>query len=65
VIAQLKARELGELVVLPRITFDHPTGVALDNVSTQDIACALGRPVALASTMSELLGALTNQAKPV
>jgi len=65
VITQLKARELGELVVLPRITFDHPTGVALDDVSPADIIRALGRPVALASRMSELLGALTNQAKPV
>jgi putative radical SAM enzyme (TIGR03279 family) len=65
VTGQLRAHELGELVVLPRITFDHPTGVALDDVSTQDIARALGRPVALASRMSELLGALTNQAKPV
>ena len=65
VIAQLRARDLGEIVVLPRIMFDHPTGAALDDVSTQDIARALGRPVALASTISELLGALTNQAKPV
>jgi putative radical SAM enzyme (TIGR03279 family) len=65
VIAQLQAHDLGELVVLPRIMFDHPTGVALDDVSMSDIARALGRPVALAATMSELLEALTNRAKPV
>jgi putative radical SAM enzyme (TIGR03279 family) len=58
-IAQLRARPLGEIVVLPRIMFDHPTGVALDDVSTSDIARALGRPVALAATMSDVLGALT------
>jgi len=39
--------------------FDHPTGVALDDVSTSDIARALGRPVVLAATMSDVLGALT------
>jgi NifB/MoaA-like Fe-S oxidoreductase len=65
VIAQLQARDLGELVVLPRIMFDHPTGVALDDVSVSDIAGALERPVVLAATMSELLEALTNRAKPV
>jgi putative radical SAM enzyme (TIGR03279 family) len=65
VIAQLQARDLGELVVLPRIVFDHPTGVALDDVSVSDIAGALERPVVLAATMRELLKALTNHAKPV
>lgn len=65
VVAQLQARDLGEIVVLPRIMFDHPTGVALDDLSTQDIAHALGRPVALASTMRQVLDALTNRAKPV
>jgi len=65
VIAQLRARDLGEIVALPRSMFDHPTGAALDDVSTQDIARALGRPVALASTMSELLGALTACGKAV
>ena len=65
VIAQLQSRDLGELVVLPRIMFDHPTGAALDDVLVSDIAGALGRPVALVSTMSDLLDALTNDAKPI
>ena len=62
VIAQLQARELGDWVVLPRIMFDHPTGVALDDVSVSDIEAALGRPVALAATISELLEVLTDRA---
>ncbi len=61
VIAQLQAHDLGELVVLPRIMFDHPTGVALDDVSVSDIAGALGRPVVLAATMNELLEVLANR----
>ena len=55
VITQLQARDLGDLVVLPRIMFDHPTGVALDDVSMSDSEEALRRPVMLAATMSELL----------
>jgi len=57
-ITQLKTRDLGELVILPRIMFDHPTGVALDDVSLSDISNALDRPVALASTMKDVLEAL-------
>jgi NifB/MoaA-like Fe-S oxidoreductase len=60
VIAQLQTHNLGDMVVLPRITFDHPTGVALDDVSVGEIARALGRPVACAATMRDLLGVLRN-----
>jgi NifB/MoaA-like Fe-S oxidoreductase len=60
VIAQLQAHELGEIVVLPRIMFDHPTGVALDDVSVSDMAGVLGRRVALASAMSDVLAVLTD-----
>ena len=65
VITQLQARDLGDLVVLPRIMFDHPTGLALDDVSVSDIEEALRRPVTLAATMSELLEALTDRGKSV
>ena len=40
VINQLRARELGEVIVLPRIMFDHPQGIALDDVSPLRIARA-------------------------
>jgi putative radical SAM enzyme (TIGR03279 family) len=64
-IAQLRAHDLGELVVLPRIMFDHPSGMALDDVSVSDVSAALGRPVALAATMGDVLEALTVQAAQV
>jgi putative radical SAM enzyme (TIGR03279 family) len=60
VMAQLQARDLGKMVVLPRIMFNHPTGVSLDDVSVDDIARALGRPVACAVTMHDLLSLLRN-----
>jgi putative radical SAM enzyme (TIGR03279 family) len=61
VIAQLRDRVLGEVLVLPRIMFDHPQGVALDDRSPLDIARALNRPVALADLMGDVLDALTGQ----
>lgn len=61
VINQLRARELGGVVVLPRIMFDHPQGIALDDVSPLRIAQLLDRPVALADAMGDVLDALTGR----
>jgi putative radical SAM enzyme (TIGR03279 family) len=61
VINQLRARALSEVVVLPRIMFDHPQGVALDDVSPLRIAQLLDRPVALADAMGDVLDALTGR----
>lgn len=52
-----EAAALGDLVVLPRIMFDHPEGVALDDQSPLDVARALGVPVALADWMGDVLDA--------
>lgn len=58
VINTLKTRELGEVVILPRIMFDHPDGVSLDDVSPLQVAQALGRPIALADWMGDVLDAM-------
>jgi putative radical SAM enzyme (TIGR03279 family) len=65
VIAQLSARPIdpAALVVLPRIMFDHPDGVALDDVSPADIARAIGRTVALADWMGDVLDALAGKSR--
>ncbi|MFQ3534883.1 MAG: DUF512 domain-containing protein [Aggregatilineales bacterium] len=61
VIAQLmplkEAGRLGELVILPRIMFDHPEGIALDDLSPLDVAHALDVTVALADCMGDVLDA--------
>ncbi len=62
VIGQLTARPLGELVVLPRIMFDHPEGISLDDRTPLEIARALGRPVVLADAMGDVLDALEGRA---
>lgn len=56
---------LGDLVVLPRIMFDHPDGISLDDVSPRKIAVALNRSVALADQMGDVLDALNGTSKLV
>lgn len=57
VIAQVS--DPGEVVVLPRVMFDHPEGISLDDHHPQQIAKALNRPVALADLMGDVLDVLT------
>ncbi len=61
VVAQAAGQDLGRVVVLPRIMFDHPDGVSLDDLHPTQIAQALGRPVALADLMGDVLDALTGR----
>ncbi len=59
VIAQLQAAsDDSDLIVLPRIMFDHPDGVSLDDKSPRDVAQALNRPVALADQMGDVIDAI-------
>jgi NifB/MoaA-like Fe-S oxidoreductase len=60
VIAALRGRDsLGEIVVLPRVMFDHPDGIALDDLTPMQVAQAIDRPVALADWMGDVVDALT------
>ncbi|MEP7359220.1 MAG: DUF512 domain-containing protein [Anaerolineales bacterium] len=61
VIAQLSGRDLGEFVVLPRVMFDHPQGISLDDISPLEIARQLGRPLYLADAMGDVLDAFTGK----
>jgi putative radical SAM enzyme (TIGR03279 family) len=66
VIAQLGAAdvsEIGDVVVLPRIMFDHPDGISLDDRSPRFIADALKRPVALADQMGDVIDAMQGKNK--
>ncbi|GAB4147509.1 MAG: DUF512 domain-containing protein [Candidatus Promineifilaceae bacterium] len=58
VIQQLKAQGYGNLVILPRVMFDHPDVIALDDLSPTDVANQLGCPVALADSMGDVWDAL-------
>lgn len=51
----LRGRELGEMVVLPGAAVRHPEGVFLDDLSLEELACRLDRPVVLANGPKELL----------
>ncbi len=63
VIDQLSPRlsELGELIALPRLMFDHPEGVSLDDTTPQAIADVLGRPIALVDQMGDVIDALNGK----
>ena len=65
VLQQLRAAGYGDLIVLPRVMFDHPNTVALDDISPQDIANRLQCPIALADTMGDVWDAVTGQSKVV
>lgn len=66
VIEQLeKTAELGDILLLPRVMFDHPDRVALDDISPQDIANKFGRAVILADTMGDVWDALIGQSQLV
>lgn len=58
VIAHLKAHGYGDLVICPRVIFDHPDVISLDDLTPQDVANELGRPLALADTMGDVWDAL-------
>jgi NifB/MoaA-like Fe-S oxidoreductase len=61
VIAQLKTAGHGDLVILPRIIFDHPDVISLDDMTPQQVANELGVPVALADLMGDIWDALVGE----
>ena len=54
-----------ELVVLPRVMFDHPDLISLDNYSPQDVAEELRLPVALADVMGDVWDACTGRSQVI
>ncbi|RMG89412.1 MAG: DUF512 domain-containing protein [Chloroflexi bacterium] len=65
VLQQLTQTELADLYVLPRVMFDHPDTITLDNISPQDVANQLNRPVALADTMGDVWDAVIGQSQVI
>jgi putative radical SAM enzyme (TIGR03279 family) len=61
VIEQLQAQPLGDVVILPRIMFDHPDGVSLDDRSPKSVAEALNRPIALVDQMGDVVDVLNGR----
>ena len=65
VLAQLKTVKLGDLILLPRVMFDHPDRITLDDISPQDIANKLQTAVVLADTMGDVWDALMGNSQVV
>ena len=53
------------LVVIPRVVFDHPDSISLDDMTPAAVARALGVPVALADTMGDVWDALIGESRVV
>lgn len=65
VIAQLEETRYSDLVVLPRIMFDHPDVISLDDLTPMQVAKRLNCTIALADSMGDVWDALIGQSKVV
>lgn len=65
IVRQLQSSGYGDIVVIPRVVFDHPDRVSLDDQTPADVANALGRPVALADLMGDVWDALTGRSQVI
>ncbi|MEM8863442.1 MAG: DUF512 domain-containing protein, partial [Chloroflexota bacterium] len=65
VLIQLGSVDLGDIVILPRIMFDHPETISLDDLSPQDCANRLRKPVALADTMGDVWDVAAGQSATI
>lgn len=63
VLSQMRAAGYGDLIVLPRVMFDHPDTISLDNLTPQDLANQFDRPVALADSLGDVWDALRGTSK--
>jgi putative radical SAM enzyme (TIGR03279 family) len=63
VLRGLQTAGYGDLLILPRVMFDHPDTISLDDLSPQEMANRLGRPLALADTMGDVWDALIGQSR--
>ncbi|MBE2222681.1 MAG: DUF512 domain-containing protein [Anaerolineae bacterium] len=52
-----------DIFILPRVMFDHPDTITLDDIAPQDIANRLQKPIALADTLGDVWDALTGQSQ--
>lgn len=63
IVAQLQEAGYGDLVILPRVVFDHPDTISLDDATPGAVATALDRPLALADLMGDVWDACTGQSQ--
>ena len=65
VIDHLETVGFGDLIILPRVMFDHPDVISLDDLTPQDVANHLNSSVALADTMGDVWDALTGESRVI
>jgi NifB/MoaA-like Fe-S oxidoreductase len=65
IIAALREQGAGDVALLPRVVFDHPERISLDDQTPAQVAQALGAPVVLADTMGDVWDALLGESSVV
>lgn len=65
VLNQLKSSALGNLVVLPRVMFDHPDTVSLDDLTPQELADELNVQIVLADSMGDVWDAVVGESSTI
>ncbi len=64
-IHQLQDGDIADMVIVPRVMFDHPDTISLDDMTPQEVANRLQRPLALADTMGDVWDAVTGQSQVI
>lgn len=65
IIQQLEQVAYGELIILPRVVFDHPDQISLDDLTPSAVATALDCTVALADLMGDVWDACTGHSQVI
>ena len=62
-LAQLNDKRLGDLLILPRVIFDHPDRISLDDKSPLHLANRIQKPIALADSLGDVWDVVRGQSR--
>ncbi|GMQ78992.1 MAG: DUF512 domain-containing protein [Anaerolineae bacterium] len=63
ILSYISDKAIGELLILPRVIFDHPDLISLDDRSPVELANNLQKPVALADSLGDVWDAVRGKSK--
>ncbi len=63
ILSSINSYAIGELLILPRVIFDHPDLVSLDDRSPAEVASSIQKPVALADSLGDVWDAICGKSK--
>jgi putative radical SAM enzyme (TIGR03279 family) len=63
ILSNINDKSIGELLILPRVIFDHPDLISLDDRSPIELANKIQKPVALADSLGDVWDAACGKSK--